>query len=662
MRHSRSILSLAVFAATITIIPGTAGAQSTPKKPSIWQQMKDAAKQAGQQGQPQQPQQPPQQQPGQSPGQQRQQRPGQQQAPGRVQAGQINDSGAFKPPAGTKIEEKVMAPLQQGARFTVSPHGVHVATVTNSGSRSVVIYDGVEGPKFDEILNSGAIEFSPDGNRYAYCARSGDQYVVMVDGKELVRSSESRNGRFDDTTCKLGFTSNSKHLYYFSNVDSSDPPASFERFVFDGKPGIPSRASNNILVAFSPDGDHYAYVWNDPQSQRPWTLIVDGKPAGYQGGSPQWTADSKHLYTQTQQGQGTDLLFDGKLLARAFSFRVFIPPVGDMVVVAVSGGTLVKPVEYLVVSGKKVVASEVPRDRGFPSEVVISPDGKHYAAVYSSTNSRRYVFTDGKRGAEYVLIDKLGFTPDSSKVVYHAINGKVFTVVGDEEFEGSTIEPIIAPVGNRVGALLVGNAGATSLLLDGKITPINGRSGSNLSFSPDGAHYAYFAIDAGMGYRLVIDGVAQPQSVLTNVDTMDLQNALALKYVFSPDSKHIAHFANPPTATGDNRRGIFLDGRYISASVEGTNHALSFSPDSKHLFWIHSYGNQPDRVFIDGKPLVDFHSAGTIPHWWDFGPDGTLSFLAQDENSLKRITITLSPETSLATMLGGGTAVARGSN
>jgi hypothetical protein len=67
-------------------------------------------------------------------------------------------------------------------------------------------------------------------------------------------------------------------------------------------------------------------------------------------------------------------------------------------------------------------------------------------------------------------------------------------------------------------------------------------------------------------------------------------------------------------------------------------------------------------VFIDGKPLVDFYSAssvlGMIPHWWDFAPDGTLSFLAQDDNSLKRITITPSSETSLATLAGRATELA----
>jgi len=53
MRHSKveGICSLTVLAITIVTIVGTASAQSTPKKPSIWQQVKDAAKQGAQQGQ-----------------------------------------------------------------------------------------------------------------------------------------------------------------------------------------------------------------------------------------------------------------------------------------------------------------------------------------------------------------------------------------------------------------------------------------------------------------------------------------------------------------------------------------------------------------------------------------------------------------------------------
>jgi hypothetical protein len=297
--------------------------------------------------------------------------------------------------------------------------------------------------------------------------------------------------------------------------------------------------------------------------------------------------------------------------------------------------------------------------------VVFSPDGKHYAAICGDIDSHHYVIADGKRGQEYNLVDKLAFTPDSSTVAYSAIVGsKGFIVVGDQEFGGGNgaPQPTVSPAGNRVAGLLTIN-GTPSVLIDRKVTALSARGAADLGFSPDGAHYAYFAIDQGNGYHLVVDGVTQPQSSTTSGDILDPETGVrGLQYVFSADSKHVAHFGNANTAAGI-ARGIFLDGKFVPASLEGTNTKLVFSPDSKHIFWIHMYGNHPFRVFIDGKPLVDFEAAssnlGMIPHWWDFGPDGTLSFLTQDENSLKRITITPSSETSLATLLGGATVANR---
>jgi len=159
----------------------------------------------------------------------------------------------------------------------------------------------------------------------------------------------------------------------------------------------------------------------------------------------------------------------------------------------------------------------------------------------------------------------------------------------------------------------------------------------------------------------VLDGTRQAQSSVSG-DRIDLMNISALKYVFSPDSKHVAHFANSPSA-GGVAHGVFVNGKFIPTSTEGTNTSLLFSPDSKHIFWIHQYGDLALRLFIDGKPLVDFYSPtnvlGAAPHWWDFGPDGTVSFLAQDDNSLKRITITPSADTSVATLTGAFSAVNR---
>jgi len=152
--------------------------------------------------------------------------------------------------------------------------------------------------------------------------------------------------------------------------------------------------------------------------------------------------------------------------------------------------------------------------------------------------------------------------------------------------------------------------------------------------------------------------VRQAQSTLSG-DRIDLTNVSALKYIFSPDSKHVAHFSFSPAG---NTRGVFVDGKFVPISSEGTSTHLVFSPDSKHIFWVHQYGELPLRLYIDGKPLADFYSPtnvlGAAPNWWDFGADGTVSFLAQDDNSLKRITITLSDSTSVATLGGGNLSAA----
>src|SRR5262249_54445496 len=146
--------------------------------------------------------------------------------------------------SGTKVEETVMAPLAPQAKFFISPHGVHVATAENSGSRAVIYYDGVPGPKFDEIVggqinssdDAGGVAFSPDGKHFAYCGRSGDEMVVMVDGKEFLRTTESNMGRFDGSSCKLGFTSNSKHVFLYSAaIRSTSRGDGRIRFIFDGK-------------------------------------------------------------------------------------------------------------------------------------------------------------------------------------------------------------------------------------------------------------------------------------------------------------------------------------------------------------------------------------------------------------------------------------------
>jgi dipeptidyl aminopeptidase/acylaminoacyl peptidase len=589
------------------------------------------------------------------------------------------------------VEETVLAPLSNGAKFFISPHGVHLATYENSGSRAVIYYDGVPGPKFDEILggsiNSSVeieLAFSPDGRRYAYCGRSGNEMVVMVDGKEFLRTTESNMGRFDGSSCTLGFTSNSEHVYLFSDaVTSLSRGGGRTRFLFDGReaPGSATTAkggSHDLRnVAFSPDGNHYAMIVTDSADDAKWALVIDGKVASYRGGAPRWSADSQHLYTTIDHpgaNPTTEAMLDGKVFIRAEHLVLHVAPAGNMTVAVIDAGIRTpSPTQFLVVDGKKVPGSEIVHQRGAQiDQITFSPDGKHYAARYSTTQNRQYLFVDGKRAQEYQSVDHILFTSDSSKVTYTAfVNAKPYAIIGDEESEACLPEPtppvidshgtlVVAPTGGRAGGICGLTGGATpTLYLDGKTLrlPEGVQSATDLRFSPDGQHYAYRASFQGGAQRLVLDGIVQMNSNLGTPSTARFH------YVFSPDSEHIAVDSGPPSPTGEFASGIFLDGKYIPVLPNPNMYILQFTADSKHIAWAQGVPSRNSmRIYIDGKAVAESDIA--VSHtsresWWDMAPDGSLAVLVQDDKNLKRLTITPSADTSLATLGGGGALVAK---
>lgn len=607
---------------------------------------------------------------------------------------QANDDrdqgGPIHPPDGTKVEETVLAPLSSGAQFFVSPHGVHVATVEHSGSRGVVYYDGVAGPKFDEILGGminssveAGIAFSPDGKRFAYCGRSGDEMVVMVDGKEFLRTKESNMGRFDGSSCKLGFTSNSKHVFMYSAaIRSTSKGDGRIRFIFDGKdvPGTtakPTGGNEDIRdIFFSPDGDHFALTVSDPADESKWGLVVDGKMAPYLGSPVAWSADSQHLYTTISHSGPTgytEAMLDGKPFIRADQLALHVSPAGNMWVAVVDAGIRnPSPTQFLVVNGKKVPGSEIVHQRGaFIDEVAFSRDGKHYAARFTTTQNRQYLVVDGKREQEYQKVDHIAFTAEPTKVTYTAFSNGPYAIIGEEESDACLPEPlgpvldshgglVIADVGGRAGGICGLNGGeAPKMYLDGKMLrmPEGVRGATDLRFSPDGQHYAYRAGFQGGGMRLVVDDAVQMNSNLGTPSTARYH------YVFSPDSKHIAVDSAPPTDTGVFASGLFLDGKYIPVVANSAMMRLEFTADSKHIVWAQGVPSHPTmRIFVDGKAVAEpeIAIAYTSPEaWWDMLPDGSLAVLAQDQNNLKRITITPSAETSVAAMGGGGALMAK---
>ena len=119
-RCLRLVVLPACFGMVVTPLVG----QSSQKKESVCQEIQKAAQQPGQPAhQPTQP--------GPTPA-----KAGQQSGPqAGANNGAANDTGPFTPPAGTKIDASVMAPVEQGAQFAISPHGEHVATVSHRASQ-----------------------------------------------------------------------------------------------------------------------------------------------------------------------------------------------------------------------------------------------------------------------------------------------------------------------------------------------------------------------------------------------------------------------------------------------------------------------------------------------------------------------------------------------
>jgi Tol biopolymer transport system component len=644
------------------VMLGLAGTMARgQQKQSIWQKIQQAAQQKSQAGQ--QPQ-----QPGQQPAKNGQPASG----------NQVNDSGPFTPPAGTKIEPVLMAPIEQGAQFLVSPFGIHVVTLSHSGSRGVMIYDGAPGPKFDQFTPEGGggpvgALFSPDGNHYAYCGLSSDHFSVMLDGKEVGTGNETNSGMLN---CSVFFSPNSKHFYFTSTKHEGDyrQGLAYTRLVIDGKTELKifeSVPTQSML--FSPDGNHFAAIFADPTNAERSALFIDGKPAGYAGGYPQWSADSQHLYTQRtipvpggRPGSVQELMVDGKPIMRADSLRLYVPPVGNMTVAVVQKLGTNPGTTFLAVGGRPVPGGEVVG--GQISEIAFSPDGKHYAAHYINANRRHYIFADGKKGLEYPGLNglaangkSLGFatyTADSSTLVYCSYDtssGARYLVVNGEESENlySLTDTVLAPSGNRVIT-----EGSGLITINGKtfnLPGVNPRAvqAYALSFSPDAAHYA-LVVRASAGPMLFLDGVAQTAYSPVNLGPPD--NISTRPYIWSPDSKHIAYLCRSTNPAANNDVDLCVDDKAVRLGSPGYYANLTFTSDSNHLLWSKNGYQGAVRIFADGKPVQDGYpisTAGFQKETWQTGPNGNLLVLLEDNSSMNRISITPSPNTSIETMMAG---------
>jgi Tol biopolymer transport system component len=560
---------------------------------------------------------------------------------------------------GVKVEQKVLVTGEPGLQYWISPRGQHVAAMVLRGSRTVIVHDGVEGPRFDEILaqagQQSRVVFSEDGERYAYVGRLGDEWVLLVDGKEVARGKPWADASNGPIVKLLGFTPGDRHVYVVTN--SGDTSAPRAQLHIDGKAGplVYGDSRFSITPIFSPDGERHVYATKVLRGGGGWAdaLVVDGTLTTNGIGRPQFSADGR-LFMTLVQGPQTVVLADGKPYLQATGgIELRMAPVGSMVVAIVTQRSATGQTQMLVVDGKRVTGSEC---RGTFMGIYMSRDGKHWAGRCQDAGYAHWVMTDGKKGAQYQSATAVDFTQDGRPVYGAMMNQKQFVIVGEEEFgpyesvdHGQVaLRDMGNPVQETGAARVVGNHVAFDAVPVGgngfdRVVVINGKSftarrATHPVVSPETGRHAYLAGNAPL-HDVFVDG-QQVAGLQLASEQSQIQGRPRI--TFSRDGKHVAF----PAFTRDRRIVMAVDGKAVETPAR-TMHNPTFTPDASHLLWLATAMGQPrSSIYVDGESVFDFPRGGNEkletgdPSLWSMSEQGVLSFIAQEGGAIKRISIT----------------------
>jgi hypothetical protein len=543
------------------------------------------------------------------------------------------------------VEEKVVAPGD--AMYILAPKGARVAAIANSGSRMVVKVDDLEGPKLDQMLgpdgrpvagqpnmfftgDASPVVFSEDGQHYAYAGRIGSEAVIFHDGKEIARAP------FNASVLSFGplsFSPGGKHLYYAIY----DQVGGKQTLYLDGKPMPFPSINSPAAMLFSPDDLHHVYFGRDASKPDPNVLVVDGKPVDYMIDEPLFSADG-HLYGLGTVNNERALLKDGKPAVTGQIQRYILSKQGDTVITVLTRPNPGGQLYFLNVNGQKIDASEC--INGI-DKIVLSPDGKRYAARCRNQTSM-FMVIDGKKELEYNGIgDEMNFTADSTKFAYHASNGtRAFIITNGEESKPYTnilTRPMFSPTGAHIAYVAGENRLDCRVVVDGKeLAPQ--RDVMVFKFNQDGSRYAF---NSGMMSSAVF------------VDGAQLPGALSGDFDFTPDGKNFVYYGQKASVNGiyiNNDLAFVQRGRFIRKA---------FTPDGKHLYFAMvnvENGQRIGRVYLNGKPVATFgaDANGALEQMnevWEIAPDGTMSMIFLAEEGIKRIKVTPAADTSLLSMV-----------
>jgi hypothetical protein len=320
-------------------------------------------------------------------------------------------------------------------KITFSPDSSRVAYAVQKDNKWLVIIDGVEVGRYDDVGDPGTcIAFSPDSRRYTYLAKRDNKWLVVIDGKESRQNEGLLTGGAifspDSRRVAYGAYNNNKWTVVVDSEESIQYDAILDadftfspnsrRFAYgsrngdkwsvtvDGVEGPRRDALAGDYFVFSPDSLRFAYC---ARFDNKWSVVID-----------------------EQEGERFDLIMKRPI--------VFSPDGRHYAYGAQSNGKWL-----LVRDGIK----GTPCDALLKGGPVFSPDSQHLALGIQK-NGQWFMVRDGQESPAYddLAVNYLLFSPDSKHLAYGAKRRDKWTVVLDgkeirEHKDLANIFPVFSP-------------------------------------------------------------------------------------------------------------------------------------------------------------------------------------------------------------------------